>query len=163
MAEHESQIEYHEESENRAQAHTWVKENIAAITIALNKSLGDLIEIFRKNPDLADHFAPPCEGGDVFSSAICKWLMRNLPNTLLGNIKKVDCSAGREGREINHSIFMLGNIVIDPTSGQFILRLDEAIKNHPELFEERVLIATQEEIKNIFGLNYINLTNYKED
>lgn len=148
----ESEIEKNIELESKFKAHAWVRKNMESLITALNTSRQDILEVFRKNQDLLDHLSSP--GEDVFSSPICEPLMQHFPDSLLGEVKKINSRAGKKGRETNHSFFLLENYVIDPTSGQFIFPFDEAISKHPELFEGKILVATPEEIQKTFELNY---------
>lgn len=138
--------------EKKAMAHAWVKQNMSSIEAALREAYENLEAVLRKNPDLADYFAP--SGKDLFSDPLCEWLMQVFPDPLLGEIKKVKAWAGKPNREINHAFFMLDRLIIDPTFGQFI-DVSKAAKEHPDLFEEKVLIATADTIKKVFGLNYM--------
>ncbi len=152
MKEGELEIEKKIELENKLKARAWVRKNMESLITALNKSRESILEVFKKNPDLLDYLNSP--GEDAFSSPICGPLMKHFPDSLLGEANKILSGAGKQGREINHAFFMLGNYIIDPTFGQFIPELDKSISEHPELFEGRILVATSKEIQTIFNLNY---------
>lgn len=95
---------------------------------------------------------------DIYSNPFCDILKqfdgRELNGALVKQVGvriKVD---GQKDRVINtHYIFRLNEYVVDPTFGQFV-DLDKAISEHPELFINRILVATSEQVLDNFGVQY---------
>lgn len=96
---------------------------------------------------------------DVNSNPYCYIWMRSFPEAELApaRIRVLAVEVVSTGEKIGHSFFQFGNVIVDPTFGQF-LDLDKAIDEHPESFVGRVLVDTSDNIEKKFGVRF-ELTN----
>jgi hypothetical protein len=106
----------------------------------------DLMERIKLPP----HERPLCHAlVDLFPQSMLLHTIQKNPDIPI--LRKV----GSFGGIVDHSDFILGTIHIDPTFGQFFRgEFSQIQKAHPALFQQHILVATEQEIQNAFDITY---------
>ena len=146
----------------------WIKANRDLIQLYLQKSLVEtkkrMDELYAKSDvEIFALVRYQVDDNNPYSSSICALAIQDFPAEKLANGMKMNYvnvegtfidKLGRSKKDkVDHFVWTYGHFIIDPTFGQFV-NLDEAIARNPQLFEERVLVATADEAMKNFGIKY---------
>lgn len=146
----------------RPHAIKWLSEHRESIEELLANALKKetlLVQSLREQYGDKPGLRPFSTVEDIYSNPFCDNLKIFSDTDLQGAlVKQVGVRIRMDGQTEKkvglHYIFRLPPFVIDPTFGQFV-NLDKAISQHPKLFSERILVATDQEVQDAFGLSYI--------
>jgi hypothetical protein len=137
----------------------WVLQHIPHIESLLQSEFNISLEVREKilneGGDIYARF-PFQIKNDLYSNPFCHLWKDLEPDNLAENMEVNKFLVEKTDGSIVpcHYAFSSSHILIDPLFGQF-LDLDEAISAHPNLFVGRILVATWDQIKDSFGIEYV--------